>query len=327
MKRLLLCLSVVMNASFFSCLFAEETQDLRSRFELLRESVGVGRSATVENSDGGAWVSSKPLRTELEKQVYYLGCGDVLEITVLSLKEFERKGISGDELDFIINDQGMVNVPLVGLVKADGLTTEELTGDLVESFKKFVTVPQVSVVVKHYRSKLVHVLGKVFNNGAIPLRHEGTSLFEVIAEAGGFSAKMPSVEGVMLNAPDMRNIFVIRNNHKYVVNIYDRLTNLTDDEPFIMQAGDKIFVPEPLETVSVLGGVRRAGSFEVKSGLTLLQAVALAGSFTEQARRDQVRVVRKGEADVIRLNALNIIQGRETDPLLQAGDVIYVAEW
>lgn len=292
--------------------FADEATDLRSRFEALRGTVAV-KKGELEKPD-----------THL---VYYLGRGDILEITVLSLKEFEKKGISGDELDFIINDQGMVNVPLVGLIKAEGLTTEELTKELMKSFKQFVTVPQISVVVKQYRSKLVHVLGKVFNNGAIPLRHEGTSLFEVIAEAGGFSAKMPSVEGVILNAPDMRNIFVIRNNRKYVVNMYDRLTNLKDDEPFIMEAGDKVFVPEPLEIISVLGGVRRAGSFELKSGLTFLQAVALSGSFTEQARRDQVRIVRKDSAEVIRVNALNIIQGRDSDPILQPGDVIYVAEW
>ncbi len=258
--------------------------------------------------------------------IYKIGPRDGLEIVVQGVKEFERKGF-GDELEFVVTDDGHVNVPLVGLIKAEGLTTTELTRKLEKAYTKYVTQPQVSVVVKRYRSRLVYVLGKVFQNGAIPIRHEKTTLFEIIAEAGGFSSKMPSVEGLILNEPDMRNVYVIRNNKKYVVNLYDRLINKSDDEPFFVQAEDRVFVPEPVETVSVLGGVKKSGNFNLKSGLTLLQAVALAGSFTENARRDAVQVLRKNEKELVRVNAVRIFEGREPDFALKAGDVIYVAEW
>jgi polysaccharide biosynthesis/export protein len=264
--------------------------------------------------------------SQLDPQLYYIGAGDVLEITVLSLKEFERRGL-GDELEFIVNDDGKVNVPLVGLVMAKGKTASKLIGALTKKFRKYVTNPQVSVVVKDYRSKLVYVLGKVFNNGAIPLRHEKTSLFEVLAEAGGFSSKLPSLEGVALNQPDMRHVYVIRSQRKFVVNLYDRLIKEEDDDPFFLEAGDRVFVPEPVETISVLGGVKRAGSFELKSGLSLLQAIALAGSFVEDARRDQVHIMRRDVALPIKLNAVRMFEGREKDFLLRGGDVVYVAEW
>jgi polysaccharide export outer membrane protein len=285
------------------------------------------KSAVDSRSSASSYVQSESISSvDIRNQIYYIGPKDVLEITVLSLKEFEKKGF-GDELAFIVNEEGYVNVPLVGLVKAEGKTTAQLISSLKDSFKKFVTRPQVSVVVQKYRSKLVHVLGKVFNNGAIPIRHEKTSLFEIISEAGGFSSKMPSVEGIALNAPDMRHVYVIRNNRKYVVNLYDRLVNEKDDTPFFVEAGDKVFVPEPLETISVLGGVRKAGSFEIKSGLTLLQAIALAGSFTEAARRDQIKVIRLGEARPTHVNAVRIFEGKEDDFVLVNGDIIYVAEW
>lgn|GEM_PF-1008687 len=258
--------------------------------------------------------------------LYYIGPRDVLEITVLSLKEFERKGL-GDELEFVVNEDGHVNVPLVGLVLAKGRTASELIKDLSKKFRKYVTNPQVSVVVKVYRSKLVHVLGKVFNNGTIPLRHEQTTLFEVLADAGGFSSKLPSLEGIALNQPDMRHVFVIRQGRKHVVNLYDQLIDPNSDTPFYMEAGDKVFVPEPVETVSILGGVKRAGSFELKTGMTLLQAIALAGSFVEDARRDQVQVMRKGQKNALRVNAVRIFEGKDADFSLQGGDVIYVGEW
>ena len=71
------------------------------------------------------------------------------------------------------------------------------------------------------------------------------------------------------------------------------LIDKADDEPFFVKPGDKIFVPEPIQTISVLGGVKKAGSFELKSGLSLLQAIAMAGSFVEDSRRDQVQIIKK----------------------------------
>lgn len=267
-----------------------------------------------------------PLQEGEMDWTYYIGPRDILEITVMELTEFERKGL-GDELLFPVNDNGDVNLPLVGLVQAKGKTASELMMDLTNKFKKYVTVPQVSVVVNKYRSKLVHVLGKVFQNGSIPLRHEKTTLFEVIAEAGGFSSKLPTLEGVALNQPDMRHVYVIRDGKKYVVNLYDSLIDRTRDDPFYMEPGDKVFVPEPVETVSVLGGVKKAGSFELKTNFTLMQALALAGSFVEDSRRDLVKIIRKGEKEPLQVNAVRIFEGRDSDVLLKPGDIVYVAEW
>lgn len=267
-----------------------------------------------------------PLQEGEMDWTYYIGPRDILEITVMELTEFERKGL-GDELLFPVNDNGDVNLPLVGLVEAKGKTASELMLDLTNKFKKYVTVPQVSVVVNKYRSKLVHVLGKVFQNGSIPLRHEKTTLFEVIAEAGGFSSKLPTLEGVALNQPDMRHVYVIRDGKKYVVNLYDSLIDRTRDDPFYMEPGDKVFVPEPVETVSVLGGVKKAGSFELKTNFTLMQALALAGSFVEDSRRDLVKIIRKGEKEPLQVNAVRIFEGRDSDVLLMPGDIVYVAEW
>lgn len=283
-------------------------------------------STDLSSSDNVITHDRKVMKSDFTMRKYFLGPKDILEITVMGLKEFERKGI-GDELEFVVNQAGFVNLPLVGLVLAEGYTTSKLTEVLTKRYKKYVTLPQVSVVVREYKSKQVHVLGKVFNNGALSLRYEKTTLFEVLSEAGGFSSKLPSLEGIALNQPDMRNVYVIRKNKKYVVNIYDRLINKDDDKPFFVEPGDRIFVPEPVNTVSVLGGVKKAGSFELKNGLTLLQAIAIAGSFVEDSRRDQVRIIRNGEKAPITVNAVKIVSGKAPDFKLMPGDVVYVAEW
>ncbi|MBW7875881.1 MAG: polysaccharide export protein [Candidatus Cloacimonetes bacterium] len=272
------------------------------------------------------WVKEETIKPGEFNLVYTIGPRDGLEITVQGLKEFERKGLM-DELIFLVTDDGFVNLPLVGLIKAQGRTATDLTRELEKAYTKFVTKPQISVVVRSFKSKQVYVLGKVFQNGAIPLKHDKTTLFEVLAEAGGFSSKIPSIDGVVLNEPDMRNVYVIRSNKKYIINLYDQLIQKTDDTPFIVHPEDRIFVPEPVEVISVLGGVKKAGAFNLKSGLTLLQAIALAGSFTENARRDNVQVIRKGASEATRVNAVRIFDGREKDLDLKSGDIIYVAEW
>ena len=285
-----------------------------------------------EASSNQARVYELEKRVEIENMpiddgwVYAIGSRDVLGITVLSLEEFKRNSL-GDEPEFVVNENGNINIPLVGLVKAHGKTASQLIETLTQKFQKYVTNPQVSVVIKEYRSKLVHVLGKVFNNGTIPLRHENTTLFEVLADAGGFSSKLPSLEGIALNQPDMRHVFVIREGRKYVVNLYDQLIDPNRDQPFFMHAGDKVFVPEPVDTISILGGVKRAGSFELKTGMTLMQALALAGSFLEDARRDQIQIMRPGLKSPLRVNAVRIVEGKEPDFLLKGGDVVYVGEW
>lgn len=295
-------------------------------FVVLFKMVSSPSSEDLSSTDNVLSGSNPVMKSDFNVRKYFLGPKDILEITVMGLKEFERKGI-GDELEFVINRAGFVNLPLVGLVQAQDYTTSQLTEVLTKRYKKYVTHPQVSVVVREYKSKQVHVLGKVYNNGAIALRYQNTTLFEVLSEAGGFSSKLPSLEGIALNQPDMRNVYVIRNNKKYVVNIYDRLINKADDTPFFVEPGDRIFVPEPVNTVSVLGGVKKAGSFELKNGLTLLQAIAIAGSFVEDSRRDQVRIIRNGEKAPITVNAVKIVSGKAPDFNLMPGDVVYVAEW
>ena len=80
--------------------------------------------------------------------------------------------------------------------------------------------------------------------------------------------------------------------------------------------------------VSLLGQVQKAGSFPLTPGLTLVQAISLAGGLNAIAHRDRINLSRKtadGTKTVpVSLDA--ITDGRSPDLLLQAGDRIYVHE-
>lgn len=82
----------------------------------------------------------------------------------------------------------------------------------------------------------------------------------------------------------------------------------------------------------IFGEVKTPGVYPIPPGrtITLLEAIGLAGGFTELASPDRVRVVRQGEdgGETIRVRVEKILSGRgkDTDITLQADDVIVVPQ-
>lgn len=80
--------------------------------------------------------------------------------------------------------------------------------------------------------------------------------------------------------------------------------------------------------VTLLGQVQKPGSFPLAPGMTLLQAISLAGGMTSIAQASRVNLTRKtknGTRTVV-VNVEEIYEGRASDIPLQAGDSVYVRE-
>lgn len=80
--------------------------------------------------------------------------------------------------------------------------------------------------------------------------------------------------------------------------------------------------------VTVLGQVQKPGSFPLSPGMTLLQALSMAGGFTAIAQKSRVNLarVKDGRAKTVVVNVEAIYEGSEEDIYLQSGDRIYVHE-
>jgi len=80
--------------------------------------------------------------------------------------------------------------------------------------------------------------------------------------------------------------------------------------------------------IYVIGEVSGAGAYDVLRPTTIMQALAMAGGFTEYAKKDQVLVIRHAGSSQqhIQVNIKAIISGRSPSDniLLQAGDTIVV---
>lgn len=89
--------------------------------------------------------------------------------------------------DVRVNHQGEVTLPLVGVVKAAGLSPQEFEKHLVELYgSQYLKKPNITVTVKEYRHRRVAVTGAVENAGIYEMIGPRT-LLEMLATAGGLS--------------------------------------------------------------------------------------------------------------------------------------------
>ena len=105
-----------------------------------------------------------------------------------------------------------------------------------------------------------------------------------------------------------------------------------------IEARLKDFVDNPVVTVTVinpasqkiyiLGEIINTGEYDLTKNLTVLQAFALAGGFTQWASKKEIILLRheKGKDKIIRVNYKNIIKGNDLmqNMPLQANDTIIV---
>jgi polysaccharide biosynthesis/export protein len=107
---------------------------------------------------------------------YRLGPQDQLRITV-----FNEPGLTGQ---FVVGSNGAVAYPLVGDVRAAGLTVTEFTEALRTALSEYVRAPNVSVEMANYRP--FFILGEVQRPGTYPYSVNLT-VMNAVATAGGFT--------------------------------------------------------------------------------------------------------------------------------------------
>ena len=107
---------------------------------------------------------------------YRLGPGDQLRVTVYNEPELTGQ--------FVVGSQGVISYPLVGDVRASGLTIPEFTDTLRQALLQYIRQPNVSVEVTNYRP--FFILGEVQRPGTYPYSASLTVL-NAVATAGGFT--------------------------------------------------------------------------------------------------------------------------------------------
>jgi polysaccharide export outer membrane protein len=158
---------------------------------------------------------------------YVIGAQDVLDISVWKEPELTRT--------VPVRPDGKISIPLLNDVQAAGLTPTELATQITESLKKFVTEPQVTVVVTQINSQRIYILGEVLRAGAYPLL-PGMTVLQGLSSAGGFT-----------QFASVKKIYVLRKDNdkqeKLPFNYKDVIGGRHIEQNIALKAGDTIVVP------------------------------------------------------------------------------------
>jgi len=132
--------------------------------------------------------------SDVKPDTYVIGVGDVLDVSVW--KEPELSKACG------VRPDGMITLPLIGEIKAVGLTPNQLQDQITASLGKVMSEPQVVVIVGSVNSLSFNIMGQVYKAGFYPLSRPLTVL-DAIALSGGFRdfAKQKKIY-ILRTAPD-----------------------------------------------------------------------------------------------------------------------------
>jgi polysaccharide export outer membrane protein len=158
---------------------------------------------------------------------YLIGANDLLNIYVWKETELTQ--------DVIVTPDGKITFPLIGEVVAAGQTVTQLRDAITEKLQKFVTAPEVTVIVKETRSRVVYTIGKVTRPGPYPLAPDMT-VIQGLSAAGGFA-----------EWGDTKHVLIIRREggketqFKFNYNEYTSGDNMGQN--ILLKPGDTIVVP------------------------------------------------------------------------------------
>lgn len=158
---------------------------------------------------------------------YTIGPEDLLDVTV-----WNNAGISRT---VPVRPDGKISLPLLDDVQAAGLTPNQLKDDLARRLRKYISAPEVSVIVREIHSLWVAVLGEVNKPGRYALKSRA-SVLDAIALAGGFSPYAARSKLVILRVAGSTVQRIPCNYNKVVA-------AQVEPESFFLQPGDTLVVP------------------------------------------------------------------------------------
>ncbi len=157
---------------------------------------------------------------------YIIGPLDVLDVTVWNDAHLSHI--------YDVSPDGTISMPLIGLVKADGLTQSELAASISEKLLTVLNSPEVNIQVLKVNSKKYYLIGGVIRPGEYPLTAE-TTVLDAIANCGGFH-----------DFANKKKIRIVRKGvaKPFFFNYVDVSKGKHMEENIILQNGDYIIVDE-----------------------------------------------------------------------------------
>ncbi len=133
---------------------------------------------TAQNGGASSTTVEVTVKSATGDPNYAIGPEDELYVNVWKEPDISRA--------VPVRPDGKISLPLVNDVQASGLTPMQLGSEIKERLKKFISEPQVTVIVTKINSQRVFLVGEVTRAGAYPLL-PNMNVLQALSSAGGFT--------------------------------------------------------------------------------------------------------------------------------------------
>ena len=248
------------------------------------------------------------------KYEYILGAADSISIDLTDT----------DDLDniYLIDQDGMIDLPFIGKVKLDGLTINEAQNILIDVISDFYKNADLQIKIEEFNSSKVYIVGAVRNQKTIKLDQKPIRLIEAAIEANFNPSSQDKIFGT--------KGFLRRDNEVYKINIANAFSGSDDKENFFLKKNDVIFIDRNSDAIHVFGEVSKPGIYFPNIDYSLTELISTSGLNQLTANAKKVYVIREKfnsflEVDVFKLNIKNpvsLLAGRKF--MLQSKDIVFV---
>jgi polysaccharide biosynthesis/export protein len=287
---------------------------------------------------------------------YKLAPRDVIEIIVEDAPELS--------VNYTVNSKGIIPLRFLGATPVAGKTIDEIGKLITDGLRgRYLQDPKVYVSVKQYNSRTFFIQGAVRNPGVYVVSGRPT-LFRLMTIAGGLQENHGLVAYVFREAPSKPEKLEtgapqngLDNKVKEIIADargaatgtatgaaaapevvgepdYEMITaNIggmlrgRQDSNLIVKPGDVVYVP-PADVFYIAGEVKAPGQFHLRQGITLRQAISLAGGTLFKARLGKGIIFRTdpvaGTFTELPVDIGAVMSGKSKDLPITGNDVIWI---
>ncbi len=243
---------------------------------------------------------------------FLLGPEDVLQIAVWGNKELTT--------EMPVRPDGYISFPLIGDVKAKGLTPDQLKEKMADRLRDYITDASITVIVKEINSIKISIWGQVNAPDTYKVNRP-ISLLHLFSLGKGFTEQA-----------DLHNSYLLRNGKKLELNIHDLVNSGDFSQNIWLQQDDLVYIADNFDKrINIMGEVQKPQVITFHEGMTVLDAILTAEGLTDVARPRSTQVYRKSSSGSKAIQKIQVELDKvifdgdlSKNLLLQPGDIIHV---
>ena len=270
---------------------------------------------------------------------YLIGSGDIIRLKFNDLTDYDG--------DFQVLNDGWIFLPIIGNFFIENKTLEEARNDLISKYSKELIVPDLQLTLIYSRPLDISIIGEVQKPGLYQIEdilENPPRLVDGLQLAGGITSKsnLEDVKLIRVFKEDGELIKKITSlNLKSLVEEGDQSSNLKLSHGDVLKINStnefsktqyklaKATLAPAKIGITVVGEVKQPGEKIVVSGVSLIEAIMIAGGPVDwQANKQNIQLIREDEYGAINVLSykykINKNNSITNNPILKDGDIINV---